>query len=197
MNKPDLKDIKQAYITADLLYSESEVNHAIRQMGISISEARHDRNPIILCVMNGGLVTTGKLLTELNFPLEVDYVHASRYRNTTYGQTLEWKAAPHIDLNGRSVLIVDDILDEGHTLAAIIEYCQAKGATETFMAVLINKDHNRKAMPDLIPDFIGLEVEDRYVFGFGMDYCGYWRNAPGIFALKEPKNNVSEAETTP
>ncbi|MGB0734271.1 MAG: hypoxanthine-guanine phosphoribosyltransferase, partial [Pontibacterium sp.] len=143
MQKPSLEDIKQAYIQADLLYSESEVNHAIRKMGIEISDALKDSNPIILCVMNGGLVTTGKLLTELNFPLEADYVHASRYRNTTYGQTLEWKVAPHIDLKGRAVLVIDDILDEGHTLAAIVEYCQAKGASETYMAVLVNKLHYR------------------------------------------------------
>ena len=180
----DLEHIKKIYSEADLLFSETNVEAAIEQMAEEITESLAERNPVIFTVMNGGLVIGGKLLTKLNFPLEASYMHATRYRNGTSGHELEWKVAPMIDFNGRPVLIVDDILDEGHTLAEIIDYCRKNGATDVHSAVLVNKLHSRKARQDLKADFVGLEVEDRYIFGFGMDYHGYWRNAPGIFAVK-------------
>lgn len=91
---------------------------------------------------------------------------------------------PMIEFRDRPVLIIDDILDEGHTLAAIIDYCREQGAASVQCAVLVDKQHERKARPDLKADYVGLEVEDRYIFGYGMDYQGYWRNAPGIYAVK-------------
>lgn len=184
MSKPDLAEIKQVYMQADLLFSEAEINHAIQRMAMAITEDMLELNPVVFCVMNGGLVIGGTLLTRLNFPLEAGYMHATRYRNTTQGHGLEWKVKPQIDFRGRPVLIIDDILDEGNTLAEIYDYCQAEGASETRIAVLVDKKHDRKARPDLKADYVGLEVEDRYIFGYGMDYKGYWRNAPGIFAVR-------------
>lgn len=184
MSKTDLDHIKQVYIQSDLLFAEAEVEAAIRKMAAEITAELEDKDPVIFTIMNGGLVIGGKLLTCLNFPLEAGYMHATRYRNTTTGHELEWKVPPMIDFKDRPVLIVDDILDEGHTLAEIIKFCHEKGAASVQTAVLVNKLHDRKASPDLKADFVGLEVEDRYIFGFGMDYHGYWRNAPGIFAVK-------------
>lgn len=185
MSKVDLEEIKNVYIESDLLYSEIEVEQAIKRMAAEISAQLADSNPVAFPIMNGGLILGGKLLTQLNFPLEAGYMHATRYRNTTKGHQLEWKVRPHIDFTDRPVLIIDDILDEGHTLVEIINFCKAKGAKDIKIAVLVNKKHNRKAAPDLKADFIGLETEDRYLFGYGMDYKGYWRNAPGIFAIKK------------
>lgn len=183
MSTIDLEQIKQVYMQADLLYSESEVEQALHKMAVAITDDMLDMNPVVFTIMNGGLVTGGKLLTKLIFPLEAGYMHATRYRNTTTGQGLEWKVPPQINFEGRSVLIVDDILDEGHTLAEIYDYCMEAGAREVRIAVLINKLHDRKARPEMKPDYVGIEVEDRYVFGYGMDYQGYWRNAPGIYAI--------------
>lgn len=180
----DFDEIKSVYMQADLLYSDAEVEQAINNMAVEISADMSEKNPVVFPVMNGGLVIGGKLLTKLNFPLEAGYMHATRYRNTTSGHELEWKVRPQIDFKGRAVLLVDDILDEGHTLAEIVDYCKAEGASEVRIAVLTNKNHDRKARPDLVADFVGLEIEDRYIFGYGMDYKGYWRNAPGIFAVK-------------
>jgi hypoxanthine phosphoribosyltransferase len=115
----------------------------------------------------------------------MSYLHASRYRMETTGSQLDWKVKPQEDINGRSVLIVDDIMDEGHTLAAIIEYCKAAGAQEVLVAVLVNKLHDRKARPDFYADFVGLDVIDRFLFGCGMDYQGYWRNTLAIYAVKD------------
>lgn len=185
MSNVDMNEISQVYIKADLLFSEAEVEAAITNMAIEISSDMAEKNPVVFPVMNGGLVIGGKLLTKLNFPLEASYMHATRYRNGTSGHELEWKVLPQINFENRPVVIVDDILDEGHTLAAIVDYCKENGASEVKVAVLTNKNHNRKARHDLVADYIGLEVEDRYIFGYGMDYKGYWRNAPGIFAVKE------------
>ena len=167
---------------ADCLYSTEQVEQAIDRMAGEIDARLAGSNPILTCVMNGGLVPTGKLATRLPFPLNMDYLHATRYRNTTRGGDLPWLARPHMDQRGRVVLVVDDILDEGITLAAIMNYCREQGATEVYSAVLVEKRHERKyGLKEA--DFIGLQVEDRYVFGYGMDYKGFLRNAPGIYAV--------------
>jgi len=178
-----LKEIKRVEQTADLLHSEQEVEAAIDTMAKQINRQLENQNPILLCVMNGGLVTTGKLLTRLNFSLTVDAINASRYGNSTTGSDIQWILKPATPLKQRTVLIVDDILDEGHTLAAIMQYCQEQGAANLYSAVLVNKE---RAHPKPVSaDFIGLEVENRYLFGYGMDYKGYLRNAAGIYACKE------------
>ncbi len=184
MSSTDLAHIKQVYIESDLLFSEMEVKAAIQQMAAKITEQLSDADPVVFSVMNGGLVIAGQLLPMLNFPLQASYLHATRYRNSTSGHELEWKVPPMVDFKDRPVLIIDDILDEGHTLAAIIDHCRDAGAASVQCAVLVDKLHDRKARPDLKADYVGLEVEDRYIFGYGMDYQGYWRNAPGIFAVK-------------
>jgi hypoxanthine phosphoribosyltransferase len=178
-----LEEIKHVQATADLLHSEQEIELAIDKMAQEINIALADRNPLLLCVMNGGVVTFGKLLTRLSIPLTIDAINASRYQNLTSGGSIEWLAKPVTSLKGRTVLLVDDILDEGITLQAICQYCREQGATAVYSAVLVDKilDHQKP----ITADFIGLKVENRYVFGYGMDYKGYLRNAPGIYACKE------------
>lgn len=181
---PDLTHIRQVMAEADCLYSNEQIEAAITRVAGEINAQLGDRNPVVFCVMNGGLIFAGKLLTQLDFPLELSYLHATRYRNETSGGELFWKAKPEISFIDRDVLIIDDIYDEGHTLSAIIDFCRHAGARQVHTAVLIDKTHDRKARPDLKADFIGLPCEDRYIFGYGMDYKGYWRNAAGIFAVK-------------
>ncbi len=180
----DMEEIRRAYAEADCLCTAAEVEAALDRMAAAITERLAGANPLVLCVMHGGLIVTGALATRLNFPLELEYLHATRYGHELFGSLLDWRVRPTGDLRGRTVLIVDDILDEGATLAAIIDYCREEGADELLTAVLVNKRHDRKARPGLCCDFVGLELEDRFLFGYGMDYKGYWRNAPGIFALK-------------
>lgn len=184
MSKADVTELIQMYADADLLYNKAEVESAIQQMAASITAELSDQNPVVFCVMNGGMVISGQLLTHLDFLLECSYLHATRYRQATTGGSLEWKIPPMADFVGRPVLIVDDILDEGHTLVEIIRYLEEAGAQKVYTAVLIDKVHDRKAQPGLKANFTGLSIPDRYIFGYGMDYKGYWRNAPGIFAVK-------------
>jgi hypoxanthine phosphoribosyltransferase len=173
---------QQVYDEADCLFDRAAVEASIEQMAVEITEAMATKNPLVLSVMSGAMIPAGILLTHLDFPLHIDYLHASRYRGETSGGELDWRVRPRYELQGRVVLIIDDILDEGLTLQAIIDNCKQQGAAEIYSAVLVKKLHDRNI--GIEADFVGLEVEDRYVFGFGMDYKEYWRNAPGIFAVK-------------
>ena len=178
-----LNEIKHIQETADLLFSEQKVEAALDKMAEQINTALANHNPLILCVMNGGIVVAGKLITRLTIPLTIDAINASRYQNETAGGNIEWLLKPKTALKDRNLLIVDDILDEGITLAAIQDYCLKQGAASVYSAVLLDKNLGR--VKPISADFIGLEVENRYLFGYGMDYKGYLRNAAGIYACKE------------
>jgi len=169
---------------ADLLYGPAQVDQAVVGMAHAITGTLHDKHPVLLCLMLGGVVVTGRLLQLLSFPLQLDYVHATRYRGATTGGELDWLRRPALDLAGRTVLIVDDILDEGYTLAAMVAYCRDTGAADVRTAVLADKQIGRaREIPRA--DFTGLTVPDRYVFGYGMDYKGLLRNCNGIYAVRD------------
>ena len=173
---------------AERIHSADEVAAAIDRMAREITAELADSDPVLLCVMNGGLLVSGQLALRLAFPLQIDYLHLSRYRDATRGGRLEFLAQPRLALQERQVLVVDDIFDEGHTLAAVLCHCREKGAARVWSAVLVDKQRPRQRKRDANlprPDFIGLQVPDRYVFGYGMDYKGYLRNVNGIYAVAE------------
>lgn len=172
---------------AECLYSSTEVNDALDRMGTEITARLKDTNPLVLCVMTGALITTGHLLTRLHFPLELDYIHATRYRGTNRGGDLHWLVEPRKSLKGRTIIVVDDIMDGGLTLAAIIDYCKQNGASDIYTAVLVSKKREREPNVNFEPDFVGVETEDKYLFGFGLDYEEYLRNVPGIYAVGNSK----------
>lgn len=180
---PDIEHIQQVFDQADCLVSAARINDALDVMARKMTSDLAGKNPILCCVMNGGLYLTGQLLPRLNFPMEVDYIHATRYREKTSGDELQWRARPQKDFRGRVLIVVDDILDEGITLAAVLKYFREHGAAEVYSAVLVDKEHDRKVDHTLVADYCGLKVEDRYLFGCGMDYKGYWRNLPAIYAV--------------
>jgi len=176
------KELQHVLETAELLHGAEAVRQALDGMADAITAELADTNPIVLCVLTGGIIPAGHLLTRLTFPLEIDYLHATRYRGATTGKHVQWVCRPESILQGRTVLIIDDILDEGHTLADVLEFCRDAGAVRTYSAVLVEKQHDRRA-DAVTADFVGLCVEDRYVFGFGMDYKGHFRNLDGIYAV--------------
>jgi hypoxanthine phosphoribosyltransferase len=179
----DAKIAKEVFDQADLLHSEKEVEAALDRMASEITQSLGDKDPIAICIMNGGLIAAGKILPKLNFPLRVDYLHATRYHGQTSAGELNWIKRNHQELRDQTVLIIDDILDEGITLRAIVDFCNEMGAANVLTAVVVEKLHDRSN--GFKCDFVGLDVEDRYLFGYGMDYKGYLRNAPGIFAVSE------------
>jgi len=177
------QEAEQVYAEAQLLYSAAQVEAAIDNMAIAITSELKDKNPVVLCLMIGAVIIVGKLLPRLNFPLQLEYVHATRYQGTT-GGNMQWVRSPSVALQGRTVLIVDDILDEGITMASMIEECKKAGAAEIHTAVLADKQIKKSRLLKKA-DYTGLTIPDHYVFGYGMDYKSYLRNAPGIYAVKK------------
>ena len=178
----DIENIKKIKEESDCLCDTTKLNEKLDLLAEKITFDLKNKNILILCVMTGGIIPVGHLATRLNFPLQIDYIHATRYCGETSGGELHWIQEPTISLKNRNILIVDDIFDEGITLLEINKYCKEKGAAEVYSAVLVNKIHNRKV--NFKPNYIGIEIEDRYLFGFGMDYKTYLRNINAIHAVK-------------
>ena len=167
---------------ADLLCPEDEVDRAVKRMAGDITKALGEEFPIVLSVMGGAAVFTGRLLPLLKFPLEFGAIEVTRYNNDIQGREITWRLAPRDNVRGRTVLVLDDILDEGITLAAIEKKLAEMGAARVLAGVFADKDLGRKK--PVKADFVGITVPNRYVFGFGMDAYGLWRNLPAIYALK-------------
>lgn len=175
-------ELSTAMQSATCVHDETVLVAAIKRIGAEISAQLGNDGAVFLSIMQGALPFAGQLATAIDAPLEFDYVHASRFRGTTTGGDLKWMKRPTIVLRDRTVLLVDDILDEGHTLQAIRDWCFDEGAARVLLAVLCEKRHGR-TVPGLTADFVGVEVPDRYVFGYGMDYHEQGRNLPAIYAL--------------
>ncbi len=184
MNPDSHPSISEALRDADLIHGRPDLNAAIIEMGEKIDVALNGEVPVFLSVMHGGLIFAGALALSITTDLFFDYVHATRYRGQLSGGELHWIKRPDADLTGRIVILADDILDEGYTLRAIRDYCLERGAKHVLIAVMCRKVHGRTA-PGIHADFCGVEVPDRYVFGYGMDFHGQGRNLPGIYALKD------------
>lgn len=178
-----IDEARKMLAEADLVLDEAACNAAVEQLAAEITAALGDKYPLVLCVMNGGVIFTGNLLPRLVFPLEFDYLHATRYGKDTQGGKISWRTAPWIPVTGRTVLVVDDILDEGITLAAIVESLKHLGAAEVLTAVFADK-LNGKEKP-IRADFVATTLPDRFVFGYGMDAKGAWRNLGAVYAMRE------------
>ncbi len=175
-------ELQQLLQQAELIFETATIEAAIDKLAQRLNKRLGESTPLVLCVMQGGLMFTGRMMPLLPLDAEFDYIHATRYDNTIRGDALEWLAYPKQKLENRTVLILDDILDEGLTLAAIERYCRECGAKEVISAVLLQKRHERLA-PGMRCEFIALEVDDRYVFGYGMDYRGKMRHLDKIYAI--------------
>jgi hypoxanthine phosphoribosyltransferase len=169
--------------TADEICSAECVAAEVSRVAKEVSEKLALRHPLVLSVMRGSVIFSGQLLTQLKFPLDFDYLDVTRYGTATVGGRIDWKVSPGTAVAGRVVLVVDDILDEGHTLAAVRAKLTEAGAAEFYAAVLAQKDIGRPK--PIAADFIGVTVPNRYVFGCGMDVHGAWRNLPAIYAVKD------------
>lgn len=176
-------EAREILARAEQIYSAETVTAAVERIAGEITQVLSDTHPLVLSIMGGAVVFTGQLLPLLNFPLDFDYIHVSRYGNRTSGGNLDWRVAPRENARGRVVLVLDDILDEGETMAGVRERVMAEGASGFYSAVFCDKKIS-KAKP-IKADFVGLSLPDRYVFGFGMDVHGAWRNLPAIYAMKE------------
>ena len=176
-------ELEQVLKNSECLINSAQINAAYDHLAAQLNLHYAGLNPLVMVVMNGGLIPAGQLLTRLTFFHRMDYLHATRYRDNA-GGGLEWKMRPRTPVAGEHVLLIDDIFDEGITLKAVIDELAAQQPASLKTCVLINKLHDRKVR-GFQADFIGTDVEDRYIYGCGMDYHGYFRHLPGIYALKQ------------
>lgn len=176
-------DVQEALRGADLIADREAVEQAVDRLAVRLRVRFQDAYPVVVCIMTGGLVLTAKLLDRLDFPLQLDYVQVMRYGNEITGGELSWRVEPQLALAGRTVLVVDDVLDRGQTLAAVVEHIRELGAAQVASVVLVDKrvDDERP----IAADFAALHAPDKYLFGCGMDYRGHWRNLSAIFALSQ------------
>jgi len=179
---PDLQASWAFLEDSDLVSSADEVEAGISKVAAEIQSQFRDKYPLVLVVMGGAVVFAGQLLPKLRMPLDLDYIHATRYGAATSGGGIDWRVEPPRNVRGRAVLVLDDILDGGHTMAAIRDRLLKLGASSFHCAVMVEKV--MKAKKPIAADFVGLTIPDRFVFGCGMDAKGFWRNLPEIRAMK-------------
>ena len=177
------QQLQQILDSAELIHSEQTIVRTVQRLAADITQVLSHQQPLVLCVMGGAVVFTGQLLPLLGFPLDFDYLHLTRYDKALTGGAIHWQAEPKENMHGRVVLVLDDILDEGITLAAIRDKVLENGAQAFYSAVLVEKQTGQPK--PFSADFVGLTVPNRYVFGFGMDIHGAWRNLPAIYAVKD------------
>jgi len=163
---------------------EAATEAMFNKLAANITEVCQHQKPIVLCVMTGAIVAVGRLLPKLKFPLEVDYIHATRYQGDVVGHELVWKQLPSTPLEGRTVILIDDVLDEGITMEKLKAYCEEQKVARCYTAVLVDKALSKDK--PLAADFVGYQAGEQYLFGLGMDYKGYLRNANGLYVC--PKN---------
>ena len=177
-----MPNLDEALRNSDLLFDRAHLERETERIAWAIRNDYAGERPVYLTVLHGGMIFASQLSLSLGFDVEFDYLHATRYRGALTGSGLAWLHRPATSLQGRRVLIADDILDEGHTLKAVRDWCEDQGAAEVRIAVLCEKLHDRR-VEGIEADYIALEVPDRYVYGYGMDYHEQGRNLPGIYAL--------------
>ena len=180
---PDLQQAWAFLEKSEQIAGAEEVQAAVRRVAAEIEQRLSTAYPLVLAVMGGAVIFAGQVLPLLRFPLDFDYIHASRYGAATRGASVDWKVTPPDLARGRTVLVLDDILDHGETMSVIRERLLALGAKEFYCAVLVEKMLGKQK--PIAADFVGLRIPDRFVFGCGMDAKGYWRNLPEIRAMKE------------
>ena len=177
-------DARSLLNNSRLIFNRDEVSAAVKKMADEINTFYGDEPVILVSVLTGAIIPAAWLATALKMPIQMDFVHATRYRGGLYGAELEYRVPPRLELKDKHVLIVDDIFDEGNTLAAIKGSVEKRKARSVKMAVLVRKDHDRGLPRDYV-DFVGLDVPDVYVFGCGMDAYEQWRHLDEIWALNQ------------
>ncbi|MBF0657809.1 hypoxanthine-guanine phosphoribosyltransferase [Psychrobacter sp. NZS113] len=180
------QEIEKTLRNSECLISSIEVAAAYERLAAQLNLHYAGLNPIVMVVMNGGLIPAGQLLTHLTFYHRMHYIHATRYRDNEGTNELDWKYKPDVSIEGEHVLLIDDIFDEGITLKTVVEELSKEKPLSLESCVLLNKEHDRK-VEGFDVDFVGINVADRYVYGCGMDFHGYLRHLPGIYAIKEDK----------
>jgi hypoxanthine phosphoribosyltransferase len=180
-----LEQVKKINSVARCIVDKEKIDKEMDRLAREVHRDLADSNPIVLCVMLGSLVPTADLIKRLDFPLQVDYLHATRYQGETSGESLKWLMEPRLSLKGRHILIVEDILDKGLTLKGVLEYCESKQPASIKTLAFVDKQTRRAPGALKKADYVGVSVEDKFVIGYGLDYQEYFRNLPGIYVVED------------
>lgn len=184
MTETEIPDPMEMMARARVIATREEVEGAVERMAKDINDYYGNRQIIVLAVMTGAIMPAAWVLSRLKMPVRIDFIHATRYQGQTEGGELDFRVPPRLNLQDQEILIVDDIYDVGLTLQLIERYCKSRGAQTVNSAVLVRKLHDRETTNEL-PRFIGMDVEDKYIFGCGMDVYEHWRHLDQIYALEE------------
>lgn len=175
--------VSRAFSQAEQLHTQADIAHAIDRMAVAITATLQDQNPVVLSVLQGGLYLTGQLMARVVMPLQQGYVHVDRYIQEQQRGELLWHGSAYPSLAGRCVLLVDDVLDRGVTLQKLLDWLHEQDVSRAYTAVMAKKTCDGPARPRV--DFVAVECPNRLLFGCGMDFEGYGRNLPSVYALKE------------
>lgn len=169
---------------SDVLFTRDDIESAYRRLALQLDDRFEGVLPVMVPVMMGGLIPVAGILRHLSIPHRLDYVHTSRYGHAMTGSELHWLVPPSSTLKDQEVVVVDDIFDQGTTLAAVVSKLRELPVKSVTTVVLARKQHDR-VKTTLRPDLIGIDVPDRFVFGCGLDYHGGLRHLPDLHAIAE------------
>ena len=166
-----------------IIYTKEEIFERVKELAAEISQNYKSDDLIVITVLKGGAMLSADLVRELDFPVTLDYLSVSSYYSgTTSTGSVQIKKDTDINVKGRHVLIVEDIVDSGNTLAHLIKLFALRGAKDVRICTLLNKPSRRVTKVKV--DYIGFEIPDEFVVGYGLDYDQKYRNLPYIGILK-------------
>lgn len=166
-----------------VLLSEEQIDKRVGEVAEEIAREYRGKNPLLVGILKGSIIFFADLVRKLDFPVEMDFMAVSSYGASTEstGQILIKKDLS-VDIKGKNVIIIEDIVDSGNTLYNLRAHLGTRGAESVKIAALLNKPSRRKV--DLQPDYKCFDIEDNFVVGYGMDYAEKYRNLPYIGILK-------------
>ena len=166
-----------------VLYTQEQVDSRLDELAKQLTAKYQDECPLVVSVMTGALVFTSDMLKRLPFKLNLDYVDVSSYANGSQSAgRVKLIQDLSSDIKGRPVIIMEDIIDTGHTLKYLADLLQNRGAKSIEICALLDKPDRREV--DVEADYVGFKVPDEFIVGYGLDYSGFYRNLPYIGILK-------------
>ncbi len=167
---------------AEELVSEEQLRAIVARLAEEIADEYRDKNPLIVGILVGSFVFVADLVRALDFPLEVAFVCAASYGQSTVAGELALKLDLDTEVAGRHLIVVDDILDTGRTLSKLTEMFVERGAASVRTCCVLDKPSRREVSFDA--DFVGMEIPDQFVVGYGLDYAQSYRNLPFVGVLR-------------
>ena len=167
----------------ELFIEAASIQKSIERVAIDINNDLKDKNPIFIAVLNGSFMFAGDLMKHVYIPCEITFVRIASYKGITSTNDLKEVLGLNEDITGRTVVIVEDIVDTGHTIEQLIHQFSSLEPKEIKIATLLFKPN--ALIKDIKPDYVALEIPNDFIVGFGLDYDGYGRNLQDIYKIKE------------